>query len=140
MNSEHLDDNEALFLRSLDSEVGEAEGKKLAQQMEHDNKLQLESGKYIKIREMLQRNETDSFGPFFAERVIHQIKIMKQEIDYQIFFFFKKYQLVVAGVVVALLILNIFQSDQLTLKSILGFEDETVEDIITTDLYNYLTE
>jgi len=40
----------------------------------------------------------------------------------------------------ALVVLNIVLSDNLTIKSVLGFEDEQLDDIVTIDLYQNLTE
>lgn len=131
---------EDLFLQSLDGKLDETENQWLAKALGEDAGLQRISGQYLTLRNQLLRKEIDSFGPFFAERIINRIKSLKKEIDYQIFFFFKKYQLAAIGVVVALLVLNIIFSDQLTLKSILGFEDEKVNDIVTIDLYQDLTE
>jgi len=110
----------------------------LAQQLLSDRKLKLTADQYILIREKLKREEPDSFRPFFAERIVNKIRNLKQEIDYQIFFFFRKYQVAVIGVLVALLALNIMFSDQLTFKSILGFEDQNQDSIVTIDLYQNL--
>jgi hypothetical protein len=92
------------------------------------------------IREMLSLRKSESFGPFFAERVIHQIKTLHQEVEYQLFSFFKKYQLVALGIIVTLLALNIMLSDALSIKSILGFEESNAADIVRIDLYQGLTE
>jgi hypothetical protein len=92
------------------------------------------------IRELLVKRSGQSFGPFFAERVIHQIKTLHQEVEYQLFSFFKKYQLVALGLVVALLALNVLFSDNLSIKSILGFEENSATEIVQIDLYQDLTE
>jgi len=42
--------------------------------------------------------------------------------------------------VVALVVLNIVLSDNLSVKSVLGFEEEQASDIVTIDLYQNLTE
>jgi hypothetical protein len=132
--------NEDLFLQSLDGNPDEQQKQLLEKLLEEDSRLQRKSEQYLAVRNQLLRKEADSFGPFFAERIINRIKSLKKEIDYQIFFFFKKYQLAAIGVVVALLVLNVIFSDQLTLKSVLGFEDEKASDIVTIDLYQDLTE
>ena len=88
---------------------------------------------------MLLRTEPDSFGPFFAERIMNMIKQRTQEIDYLIFFFFKKYQVLLVGVLVALLVSNMLLTDQLTVKGILGLDQGTTEDVYTIDLYDNLT-
>ncbi|MBS1557455.1 MAG: hypothetical protein JST69_01905 [Bacteroidetes bacterium] len=129
---------EDLFLQSLDGPLTREQKEVLAQQLLSDRKLKLTADQYILIREKLKREEPDSFGPFFAERIVNKIRNLKQEIDYQIFFFFRKYQVAVIGVLVALLALNIMFSDQLTFKSILGFEDQNQDSIVTIDLYQNL--
>jgi hypothetical protein len=131
--------DEDLFLQSLDGNLSE-EQQKILSEAENDSRFKRRTDQYIKMRNMLVRNEEDSFGPFFAERVVNRIRSMKKEIDYQLLFFFKKYQLAAIGVVVALLALNIIFSDQLTVKSVLGFEDEQTDNMVTVDLYQDLTE
>lgn len=134
----NINESEELFLRSLDTVISEAERIQLAaleQNLEFKNKSQ----QLVQVRTLLARNEADSFGPFFAERIAYRISQLKQEIDYQIFFFFKRYQLLAAGIVIALLALNILLSDQLSIKSILGFEDQAIDDVISIDLYSNLT-
>jgi hypothetical protein len=132
--------NEDLFLQSLDGKISDEQKIKLAEAMTVDPALKKTADQFVKLRDRLLRKEDESFGPFFAERIINQIKSLKKEIDYQIFFFFKKYQLAAIGVVVALVVLNIVLSDNLTVKSILGFEDEQVDNIVSIDLYRNLTE
>ena len=132
--------NEDLFLQSLDGKISEEQMTKLAEAMNGDRNLKKNADQFVKLRLRLLRKEEDSFGPFFAERIINRIKSLKKEIDYQIFFFFKKYQLAAIGVVVALVVLNIVLSDNLTVKSVLGFEDDQASDIVTIDLYQNLTE
>ena len=134
------DVNNDLFLQSLDGKISEEQKTKLTEVMNTDRILKKNADQFLKLRMNLSRKEQDSFGPFFAERIINRIKSLKKEIDYQIFFFFKKYQLAAIGIVVALVVLNIVLSDSLTLKSVLGFEDEKVDDIVTIDLYQNLTE
>jgi hypothetical protein len=132
--------NDDLFLQSLDGHISDDQKKKLAEALASNTMLKKNADQFMKLRMTLSRKEEESFGPFFAERIVNRIKSLKKEIDYQIFFFFKKYQLAAIGVVVALVVLNIVLSDSLTVKSVLGFEDEKVDDIVTIDLYQNLTE
>jgi len=132
--------NEDLFLQSLDGKISDEQKTKLAEAMIADPTLKKNADQFVKLRDKLLRKKEESFGPFFAERIINQIKSLKKEIDYQIFFFFKKYQLAAIGVVVALVVLNIVLSDNLTVKSVLGFEEEQVDNIVSIDLYQNLTE
>ena len=130
--------NEDLFLKSLDDSITPEEQATLATALKSDRQFKRNVDQFEKLRAKLLRTEADSFGPFFAERIINRIKSVKKEIDYQIFFFFKKYQLAAIGVVVALVVLNIVLSDNLTVKSVLGFEEQA-DDIVTIDLYSNIT-
>lgn len=133
---------EELLIKSLDAKLSNEERALLINLLENDHEVKKYSLQYEKLREMLLRQEPDSFGPFFAERIVNKIKNLKKEFDYQIFFFFKKYQLAAVGIVIALIVLNIIFSDQLTLKSVLGFEDQnqTSNDLVeNVDLYSELS-
>ncbi len=135
-----MEKKDELLIKSLDNKLSNEERQLLMTMIENDHQLKKYSQQYERLRQMLLRQEPDSFGPFFAERIVNRIKNMKKEIDYQIFFFFKKYQLAAVGVVIALIVLNIIFSDQLTLKSVLGFEDQTSTDLIeNVDLYSELS-
>jgi len=106
--------------------------------MQTNSSIRLRSDQYQTIRSMMLRPEPDSFGPFFAERILNMVKQRTQQIDYLIFFFFKKYQVVLVGVLVALLVSNMLLTDQFTLKGIFGLEQETTEDVFSIDLYENL--
>jgi hypothetical protein len=136
------DKKEELLIKSLDAKLSNEERSMLMNLLEHDHEVKRYSRQYEKLRQMLLRPEPDSFGPFFAERIVNKIKNLKKEIDYQIFFFFKRYQLAAVGIVIALIVLNIIFSDQLTLKSVLGLEDQnqTATDLLeNVDLYSELS-
>lgn len=139
MMNEHFSVNEELLLKSYDAPVSAREREELSMQMQNDPTLRRQSDQYVKIREMMLRTEPDSFGPFFAERIANQLKQRVNEIDYLIFFFFKKYQVVLLGVLVALLVSNMLLTDQLTVKGILGVEQDTTESIFSIDVYENLT-
>ncbi len=137
MNDPFLE-HEELLLRSWDAPVSAGERQTLARVMQTSPPLRQQSDQYQEIRTMLLRTEPDSFGPFFAERIMNMIKNRTQQIDYLIFFFFKKYQVLLLGVLVALLVSNMLLTDQLTLKGILGLDQETINDVYAVDLYENL--
>jgi len=137
MNDPFLE-HEELLLRSWDAPVSAVERETLSRVMQNSPPLRQQSDQYQKIRTMLLRAEPDSFGPFFAERIMNMIKNRTQQIDYLIFFFFKKYQVLLLGVLVALLVSNMLLTDQLTLKGILGLDQETTNDVYAIDLYENL--
>jgi hypothetical protein len=130
---------EDLYLRSLDGSINVTEQSLLGQALTIDHPLKKAAEEFGQIRELLSIRQGESFGPFFAERVVHHLKVLKNEIDYQLFFFFKKYQLAALGLIVALLAINIILSSTLSLPSILGLEDETLSDIVQIDLFENLT-
>jgi hypothetical protein len=135
----NISEGEEFFLRSLDSELTKETRDKLEAFVGENQELKVRSNQLLQLREMLQRKEAESFGPFFAERIAYRIKQLKQGIDYQIFFFFKRYQLLAAGVIIALLAVNVLLSDQLSIKSILGLEEEAIEDVMAIDVLSSLT-
>ncbi|HNV30954.1 MAG TPA: hypothetical protein PKJ83_17535 [Cyclobacteriaceae bacterium] len=137
--NDQFSEHEELLLRSWDGSVSARERQTLAEVMQNNPAMRQQSDQYQKIRTMLLRTEPDSFGPFFAERIMNMIKQRTQEIDYLIFFFFKKYQVLLVGVLVALLVSNMLLTDQLTVKGILGLDQGTTEDVYTIDLYDNLT-
>jgi len=137
--NDQFSEHEELLLRSWDGSVSARERQTLAEVMQNNPAMRQQSDQYQKIRTMLMRTEPDSFGPFFAERIMNMIKQRTQEIDYLIFFFFKKYQVVLLGVLVALLVSNMLLTDQLTLKGILGVEQDTTENVFSIDVYENLT-
>jgi hypothetical protein len=138
MINEPIDIHEELLLKSFDVAVSAREQEELSLRMQQQPELRRHRDQYVKIRQLLLRSEPDSFGPFFAERILNQLKQRVNEIDYLIFFFFKKYQVLVLGILVALLISNILLTDQLTIKSLFGIDQETTEDIFSINLYNNL--
>jgi len=140
MMNEHFSENEELLLKSYDAPVTARERELLSSLMQNDHALRQQGDQYSRIRELLLRPEPDSFGPFFAERIMHQLKQRASEIDYLIFFFFKKYQVLVVGVLVALLITNLLLTDQFSLKALFGIEQQTTEDVFSIDLYKNLTQ
>lgn len=137
---EELTKNEELLLRSFDGQVNAAERAELALLMQEDHALRRQSDQYVRVRQMLLRPEPDTFGPFFAERIIHVIRQQSENIENLVFFFFKKYQLVMLGVAVALLVANLLLSEQWTLQSVFGLDKGNTEDVFSIDLYKDLTQ
>lgn len=131
MNHEKLED---LLLHTFDA-ASDSEKVQLQNLLGENTKLQKAQKDFIQIRTLLGEHEKSTFGPFFAERVLNRIRTMQNEVEYQLFSFFKKYQLIALGIIVGLLVMNIVLADSLSLKSILGF-DENESDLVQIDLYN----
>lgn len=133
-----LTENEKLLLRQLDAPLDGTEAERLSRLLREDQALQAQQRAYLAVREQLARKAPETFGQFFADRVIRQLKKRTEEIDYLILFFFRKYQVVALGIFVALLTANLFLTDQFSVASVFGLEQETIEDFISIDLYENL--
>ena len=107
----------------------------IAGALRSDDTLTASLKRYDIIREVSIRKKPATFGPYFARKVVARITNVGIQIDHQIFAYFKKYQLVALGIVMALLALNAVFADQLNLQSILGLEDTstTTEEIVSFD-------
>jgi hypothetical protein len=132
--------HETLLLQSLDAPVSQADQHVLSAAMQEDFVLRRNYDQYLRIRDALKRKEADSFGPYFAERVMHVIGQRRQELEFVILFFFKKYQLLVIGILMALLIANLMLSDQFSLPGIFGLKKPTDDDVFSVDQYTILPE
>jgi hypothetical protein len=131
---------EDLFLRSLDQPLSESEKEKLANALRDNGGVANDMSHYTDLRETILRKEPATFGPYFAQKVITRIQSVKEELDNQIVFFFKKYQIAALGIMIALLTVNVVFSDQLDITSIFDVQDTSVidspEDEIQT--FNFL--
>ena len=121
MNTNEIED---LFLRSLDQTLNDAEKEQLVNALRTNHGLAKDVSQYKSIRESVLRSKPATFGPYFAQKVITKIQNLRVEIDKQIVFFFKKYQLAALGVFIALLAVNVIFSDQLDVPSVLGIKEE----------------
>lgn len=94
----------------------------------------------------MRRKRETSFGPYFGVRVVNRIQNLRKEIDHQIIFFFKKYQLAALGILIAIVAVNIISADDITIQSVLGIDEKNVNtvvneaDSITFDFYKTLNE
>lgn len=137
---------ENLYLRSLDGNLNALESTMLQKVLTDNPVLAKELEVYKKGREEMLRKESVTFGPYFAQKVIHKIQSIHEQVDMEIGFFFKKFRLAAVGVVLALLTINIIFSDELNVQSVLGIQqqDEATtgdedEDIEAFDFSNNLT-
>ena len=131
---------EDLYIRSFDEPMNTEEKELLSKAMRANAGLATDLSHYKKVREVTLRSTPATFGPFFARKVITKIQNVGIQIDRQILAFFKKYQLAVVGVVIALLALNAVFADQLNLQSLFGLEDNTTttEEIVSFDFNEIL--
>ena len=136
---------EDLLLESLDQSLSDQDKLLLERGLEDDRELRKHLTQYSKIRELMRRKRETSFGPFFSNRIVNKIQNMRMEIDHQIIFFFKKYQLAALGVLVALIAINAIFAEDLTVQSLFGVEQNNSSvtneaDSISFDFYKDLNE
>ena len=129
---------EDMFLKSLDQPLNDSEKEILQKAIESDPELKKDLSGYSQIRESLLRSEGTTFGPYFAQKVITRIQSMREELDHDIIFFFKKFRLAALSLTIALLTINIVFSDGLDIASVIGIEesvaaDEPDDEIVTFD-------
>lgn len=132
------DEFEWLYLQSLDGQISDRQRSQLSEMLSGNHLYQKEADQFTTLRTLVMQREESSFSPFFAERITHHLKNLKSEIDYQIFSFFKKYQLAALGIVVALVVFNLLQSEQLSIASFFGFED-TTSPLDTSDFFTAIS-
>jgi hypothetical protein len=133
-----ISEEEALLLKSYDAAINDGERKRLTDATGNDSALRRNNNQYQRIRELLKRDANATFGPFFGERIVHVIKSRKENLDFLVLSFFKKYQLIVLGIVVALFVLNLLFTEDLTFASLFGLEPEPAEEIYSVDVYKNL--
>jgi hypothetical protein len=135
---------EELFIRSLDTFLTAKEQETLIHQLEKNPPLAKQLYGHRKIRESLKRKSPASFGYHFAEKLTARIENTGVIIERQIFTFFKKYQLLAAGVIVGLLVLNTLFSERVTIDATFGLDQSTStettpsDQIISFDFYKTL--
>jgi len=135
-----LQETEDLFIRSLDQPLSVEEKAMLVKELRANAGLATDLSQHKRIRDVLLRSQAATFGPYFSKKVITKIQNLGIEIDRQIAGFFKKYQLVALGVLIALLAVNAVFSDKFSITSVLGIQDTTATDdgIVAFDFYENL--
>ena len=133
---------EDFFIRSLDVPMNPEEKEIFLKELQGNTQLAKHLSYHKQIRELVRATQPASFGPYFANKLILKIQNTGVVIERQIFAFFKKYQLIAAGIIIALLMLNVVLSEQQTVSSIFGLEDTTtpVDEIVSFDLYKTLNQ
>jgi hypothetical protein len=137
---------EEILLASLDDALNEEDQRRLTEALAADKDLRKQHELDVKIREVMRRKRETSFGPYFGVRVVNRIQNLRKEIDYQIMFFFKKYQLAALGILIAIVAVNVISAEDITVQSVFGLEEKNVKNIvneadsITFDFYKTLNE
>ena len=127
-----------LLYRSLDGELSPGEREDLDAALAGSAELRREQEELVAMRGLVKRSAAQSFGPFFAERVVNTIRSEREEEASGARFFdsllyaFRRVALVGAAIAVFLLIYNFNQGGSLSVASALGTdEDAGIEEVLT---------
>jgi hypothetical protein len=130
-----------LLYRSLDGDLKGKDQKKLDEALEKSEELRKEKERVLAQRQAVADSASQSFGPFFAERVMHQIEGLGQkkngwEAFYENFMAaFRKVAIVSAAVLVILISYNVIKSDIVPEDELFFMADTTIEEILDLPLF-----
>ncbi|HPH45725.1 MAG TPA: hypothetical protein PLJ60_08410 [Chryseolinea sp.] len=141
MKPQELED---LYIRSLDIPMTNVEKENFMNELHAHPEFAKQLAMHKKVRDLAEAKTPASFGPYFASKLMHKIENTGVVIDRQIFSFFKRFQLAALGMIVALIILNVALTDQVSLPSILGLDrtatPTTEEAVASFDFFESLNE
>ncbi|MFC2164665.1 hypothetical protein ACFLT2_06695 [Acidobacteriota bacterium] len=131
-----------LLYRSLDTELSGKNQKRLDEALHMSEELRLERERASAIRQDLIKSRTQSFTPFFAERVMGKIESLGQakkngfELFYETFkAMFRRLAMASAIVLLVLVSYNLIKSDLLPEDEIIFASDAAMEEILELPLF-----
>jgi len=130
-----------LLYRSLDGDLKDKDRKKLDEALERSEELRKEKEKILVQRQALADSASQSFGPYFAERVMNRIEGLRQtkngwEAFYENFMAaFRKVAIVSAAVLVLLISYNVIKSDIVPEDELFFMAGTTMEEILDLPLF-----
>jgi hypothetical protein len=130
-----------LLYRSLDSDLDDKDQKKLDNALEGSEELRQEKERILVQRQVLVKNASQSFGPFFADRVMNRIERLSPkknglEAFYESFMAaFRKVAIVSVVVLVILVSYNLIKSDIVPEDELFFMADTTIEEILDLPLF-----
>jgi hypothetical protein len=130
-----------LLYRSLDDDLKDKDQKKLDEALEKSEDLRKDKERVLAQRQAVADSAGQSFGPFFAERVMNRIEGLGQkknglEAFYESFMTaFRKVAIVSAAVLVLLISYNVVKSDIVPEDELFFMADTTIEEIFELPLF-----
>jgi len=130
-----------LLYRSLDDDLKDKDQKKLDEALEKSEDLRKDKERVLAQRQAVADSAGQSFGPFFAERVMNRIEGLGQkknglEAFYESFMTaFRKVAIVSAAVLVLLISYNVVKSDIVPEDELFFMADTTIEEILELPLF-----
>jgi hypothetical protein len=131
-----------LLYRSFDTELSQRDQKRLDDAIEKSEALQLERDRALAQRQALAKSGSQSFTPFFAERVMGKIESLGQakkngfELFYETFkATFQRLAIASAIVLLVLVSYNLIKGDILPQEEIIFASDAAMEEILELPLF-----
>jgi hypothetical protein len=126
MNDELLD----LLYRSFDSNLSKEDQARLGDGLSRDAELREEKKRLEQMRSMVLENADRSFKPFFSARVMRKIKDEAPQSDFfeSLVWIFRRVAIVGGLALVLLLATNLLVGRGLSLDSLLGMPQISMED------------
>ncbi len=127
-----------LLLRSLDEPLSKQEQVQLDTALSQSPELRAEKEKLLEVRALLEEQETAyQFKPFFAGRVMEQIRLEKNppmkasSMDFltALILSFQRLAVPSFALICLLLAYTYFTTDSLTLQAVMGISDVAPEDL-----------
>ncbi|MGD9401865.1 MAG: hypothetical protein PVF95_06325 [bacterium] len=136
-----------LLYRSFDGELGPGEKAELDSAIAASPELRRERDELLAMRGAIGSSAAESFGPFFAERVVRSIAEERREEGEGAGFFeslqyaFRRVALVAAAVAALLLIYNLNQGSGVSVAAAFGAKEIAgIEDVLTAPVEEMLEE
>jgi hypothetical protein len=133
MNPKMLD----LLYRSFDSALTETEEEALNDALAESPKLREERNQILKTREIVRQNPAPAFKPFFLSRLNHKLqdkRRQREDFSRSLKWSFRLVGLVGSLTVVLLFAYNSINEQSISMDSILGIPQATLEDTWQLDI------
>jgi len=125
-----------LLFRSFDDRLTEREQRELKEALAASPELQEEKEHLTALRGDITAGAADSFKPFFAERVMHRLESSGVAEPGPMLFFeslarlFRRVAVAGAVAVVALVVINLWDSGDVSLNAAVGAPETTLEELL----------
>ena len=133
-----------LLYRSFDDRLNDEEQMQLDDALAASPDLQAEKERVEALRQELEASKTESFKPFFAERVMNKIDTLKEsetgleQLFESLQYFFRRVAVAAAVVVVLLVAYNLKTSDEISLSAAIGVSETGLEEVLETPIESML--
>jgi len=131
-----------LLYRSFDTELSEKDQKSLDDALERSDELRMERERALAQRQALAKSGTQTFGPFFPERVMGRIESLGQtkkngfELFYETFkAMFQRIAVASVAILLVLISYNLIKSDIIPEDEIIFASDAAMEEILDMPLF-----